>query len=78
MIEKGERALNVKFDRKADIVLSANGSLNLAQILCFNICAFANISETQEQTCFIRSDLDVAKKSVVTKDLEPKFEHTIR
>src|SRR5437879_4103120 len=34
MVEKGENALNIKFDRKAEIVLAASGSLNIAQFLC--------------------------------------------
>jgi thymidylate kinase len=41
MIEKGEKALNIEFDRKAEIALAANGSLNLAQFICFNLCARA-------------------------------------
>jgi adenylate kinase family enzyme len=77
MIEKGENALNAKFDRKAEIVLTANGSLNLAQFLCFNVCAGANVIETQEQTQFIQCDIDAAKKSM-TVDLGRKFEQTIR
>lgn len=77
MIEKGENALNAKFDRKADIVLTANGSLNLAQFLCFNVCASAQIFETQEQIQFIHCDIDTAIKSMVI-DLGRKFDQTVR
>ncbi|HEU5377748.1 MAG TPA: TIR domain-containing protein [Ktedonobacteraceae bacterium] len=77
MIRKGEKALNIKFDGKAEIVLAANGSLNLAQFLCFNMCAAAKIIETQVQTCFVRCDIDAAKK-LMTIDLGRKFEQTVR
>jgi hypothetical protein len=77
MIEKGEEALNIKFDRKSEIILAANGSLNIAQFLCFNLCASAGIVETQEQTQFIKCDIDAAIKAA-TIDLERKFGSTIR
>jgi TIR domain-containing protein len=34
MIEQGENALNIKFDRKTEIVSATSGSLNVAQFLC--------------------------------------------
>jgi hypothetical protein len=77
MIKKGEEALNIKFDRKSEIVLAANGSLNIAQFLCFDLCASAGIIETQEQTQFIKCDIDAAIKAA-TIDLERKFGSTIR
>jgi hypothetical protein len=77
MIEKGEEVLNSKFDRKSEIVIAANGSLNIAQFLCFNLCASAGIHETQERTQFIKCDIDAAIKAV-TADLERKFGWTIR
>jgi len=77
MIEKGEEALNAIFDRKAEIVLAANGSLNLAQFLCFNMCAAAKIIETQEKTHFIHGNIDAAIKSMMI-DLGRKFDQTIR
>jgi hypothetical protein len=76
MIEKGEKALNISFDRKAEIALAANGSLNLAQFICFNLCAIAGITETQEQAYVIQCDIDTALENVMT-DLERKFEESI-
>jgi TIR domain len=77
MIRQGEDALNIEFDRKADIVLAANNSLNLAQFLCFNLCVSAQTTETQEQTRLAHCEIDVAKKSMLI-DLERKFARSIR
>lgn len=76
MIEKGEKALNIEFERKAEIALAANGSLNLAQFICFNLCARAAVLETQDQTQVIRCDIDEAIDRVMT-DLARKFEEPI-
>lgn len=77
VIEKGEEALNVRFESKADLVLAANGSLNLAQYLCFYICALAKVTETQKYTRIIRSDIRQVIKEVL-KDLKMKFGKSIR
>ncbi len=77
MIEKGEEALNIRFDRKAEIASTANGSLNVAQFLCFSLCAMAGINETQEQTQVIQCDIDSAIEYVMAY-LERKFEESIR
>ena len=76
MIKKGEAALNIRFDRKAEIALAANGSLNLAQFLCFSLCAMAGIFETQEQMQVVPCDIDSAIAYVMTF-LEKKFEVSI-
>lgn len=76
IIEKGEAALNIQFDRKAELALAANGSLNLAQFLCFSLCAMAGIIETQEQTQVVPCDIDSAIAYVMSY-LEKKFEVSI-
>jgi hypothetical protein len=50
VIEKGEEALNIRFEKKEEIIRAANGSLHLVQHLCYYLCALANATETQEQT----------------------------
>lgn len=77
MIEKGEKALNIQLDRKADIALAANGSLNIAQFLCFYVCALAGITETQRQIQIIRCDVNKAIRQVLG-DLKMKFGQSIR
>ena len=77
MIEKGEKALNIQFDRKIEIALAAGGSLNIAQFLCFNTCHQERLTETQTKLRVIHSDTDVAVSSVMA-DLSRKFGESIR
>ena len=77
MIQKGEQALNIAFDKKSDIVRAAHGSLNIAQLLCFHIAASQNINETQTTAKVINCDLDKAVPRVLEL-LELKFEETVR
>ena len=77
MIEKGEHALNVRFDGKSDIIATAEGSLNLAQFLCFNLCAMARIVQAQEQTYTIPCDIETAV-ALVMVDLARKFVASIQ
>lgn len=76
MINKGEHALNIFFDRKTEIMLAAGGSLNIAQILCSNLAAQAGIDETQGETKIIRCNLENAVLDVM-EQLAPKFEEII-
>ncbi len=77
MIEKGEEALNIRFDRIAEIVLAANGSLNLAQFMCLTLCAMAEVTETQKLKQVIQCDIDKAIERVMTY-LARKFEESIK
>jgi hypothetical protein len=77
MIEEGEKALNIILDRKAEIALAASGSLNIAQYLCYNICAYEGITKTQKKLRTVRCDIDTEVDRVMT-DLTRKFGETIR
>lgn len=77
VIKKGEQALNIEFDRKAEIALVAGGSLNVAQFLCFNICQREKILETQATTKLVECDIDAAVSRVMS-DLARKFEESLR
>jgi TIR domain len=77
MIEAGEKALNIIFDRKADITLAASGSLNIAQHLCYNICAWEGVTETQKNLRIVHCDIDTEVDRVMT-NLARKFGETIR
>ena len=77
MIEKGEEALNIRFDRKAKIVQAASGSLSLAQFLCFNLCTIAGIKQTQERMQVVDPDMETAIGLAIT-DLKQKFEQPIK
>lgn len=45
LIEKGERALNVKIDAAEEIVAQSQGSFNIAQALCHDACLTAEVTE---------------------------------
>lgn len=71
MVEKGELALNVKFSRKADIINAANGSLNIAQILCKQLALREGIEQTQEKQkvirCALEDEIEMLKKTMTAK-----------
>ncbi|MEO1401436.1 MAG: TIR domain-containing protein [Cyanobacteria bacterium J06635_1] len=78
MIGRGESALNVVFDRKTDIARSANGSLNIAQFLCFHLVAREGIIETQQNTELIAGNLEIVISEIMSNELSLKFEDTVR
>ncbi len=57
LIEKGEQALNIKFDKKTEIILASNGSLCIAQRLCNYSAIQADIDKTQQITKIITTNL---------------------
>jgi hypothetical protein len=77
MIKQGEQALNIELDRKAEIALAANGSLNVAQYLCFNICYKERVIRTQDQFRVAYCNVNTAVSSVVN-ELSRKFGESIR
>jgi len=77
MIEKGERVLNIEFDRRTDVVLAASGSLNVAQFLCLYICLKEQVDETQDQRRIVHCDVNAAISNVTT-DLARKFSEPMR
>ena len=77
MIGKGEEALNVRFDRRGEIAIAANGSLNIAQFLCYNICYQEHIRKTQQNLKTIHCNMEVAISNVM-QDLSRKFNKLIR
>ncbi|AUB39529.1 DNA polymerase III, delta prime subunit [Nostoc flagelliforme CCNUN1] len=66
MIEKGELALNIRFSRKAEIVSTSNGSLNIAQMLCAKLAARENVMETEGRLktlhCYLEAEIEETKK----------------
>lgn len=77
MIEKGEHALNVVFPRKAEIVRASAGSLNVAQLLCFTLCAAEGVTATQDVPRRIAGALDEAIERVMAQ-ISLKFGELIR
>lgn len=77
MISKGEKALNISFDRKTEVILASGGSLNIAQILCSNLAAQTGINETQNETRSVHCDLETAIADVM-EILSLKFEEVVQ
>ena len=78
MIRRGEVALNIVFDRRTDIARSANGSLNIAQFLCYHLTAHEGITETQSSTQIIAGNLEIVISEIMSNELSLKFEDAVR
>ncbi len=77
MIEQGETALNVRFYRKSEVVRASNGSLNIAQLLCFQLCGLQGVEQTTSKRETVNADVEAAISRVM-EQIEPKFAETIR
>ncbi len=78
MIRRGEAALNIVFDHRTDIARSANGSLNIAQFLCYHLAAREGIAETQHSTEIIINNLEIIISEIMSNELSLKFEDAVR
>ncbi|GAA1297392.1 hypothetical protein GCM10009634_53210 [Saccharothrix xinjiangensis] len=76
LIEQGEEALNIEFDRKAEISRTAAGSLLTAQMLCWQIALTAGVRHTEPSRRVIHTELGHAR-SKVTERLEPKYHDVV-
>ncbi len=77
LIRKGESALNIQFDRPAEIALAAGGSLNIAQYLCYHLCKKSDTLESQRQPTVVTCQLESAIEDVLI-ELSRKFREAIR
>jgi hypothetical protein len=65
LISKGEQALNVRFARKTEFALSANGSFVVAQMLCEHALLTSDIQETQSGVVSVEVAPSVVVRPVV-------------
>ncbi|MDO9310508.1 MAG: TIR domain-containing protein, partial [Nitrosomonas sp.] len=72
LIEKGEAALKISINIKADIVRESQGSFHLAQILCHDTCVDAGILEEKEEQQVLTSSIEVIRERVLS-DLAKSF-----
>ncbi|QBD75912.1 TIR domain-containing protein [Ktedonosporobacter rubrisoli] len=77
MIEQGETALNIRFARKTEIAFAASGSLNIAQYLCYDICACERIERTQARLREISYAMSASIEQTMA-GLKPKFAQTVK
>ncbi|MEU4767098.1 TIR domain-containing protein [Actinosynnema sp. NPDC023794] len=76
MIEQGENALNIAFDRKAEISRASAGSLLTAQMLCWQIAVTAGVEQTEPGRKAVRTDLAHARAKV-TERLKLKYHDVV-
>ncbi|MEU4442976.1 TIR domain-containing protein [Actinosynnema sp. NPDC050801] len=76
MIEQGENALNIAFDRKAEISRASAGSLLTAQMLCWQIAVTAGVEQTEPSRKSVRTDLAHARAKV-TERLKLKYHDVV-
>lgn len=72
LITKGQKELNIDILTKAAIVDSAGGSFYLAQMLCYELCAKAGITETQNQLTTIDFSFELVQNAV-WRELSNRF-----
>jgi TIR domain/CHAT domain len=78
MIQRGEAALNLVFERRIDIVRSAQGSLNIAQYLCYHLATEEGITETQQIKEIVSANLENVISEIMGTELSLKFEDAVR
>jgi hypothetical protein len=72
LIARGEEALSVKITQKDAIATRAQGSFQIAQLLCHKLCILAKVIETCAQQTTIDLSLDVVIEDVMV-DLGRQF-----
>lgn len=73
VIEKGEQVLNIRIESKADIIERAQGSFQIAQVLCYALCAKEGVEETVAgETRRLVTSIDVIVERVM-EDLDRQF-----
>lgn len=65
LIEKGEAALNVSINTKADIVELSKGGFHIAQYLCSEVCTLGGVLETQATLSTVQVSIEVVKDRVL-------------
>jgi hypothetical protein len=72
LVELGEEALNVSIVAKEDIVKRSQGSFQIAQVLCYNLCAREGVDHTVEVRRVLGVSIDVTIERVM-EDLGRQF-----
>ncbi|GAB4047086.1 hypothetical protein GCM10028810_28640 [Spirosoma litoris] len=76
LIEKGEKALNIKFEKKSDLIVLSNGSLSIAQFICYHSVIDDNINNTVPVTKIVKGNIgDIIAE--VRRVMSRKFDNFI-
>ncbi|NIJ91889.1 hypothetical protein FHT12_000547 [Xanthomonas campestris] len=65
LVTLGEKELNVTFDHKRAIAERAEGSFQIAQLLCHKLCTSSGITETQDSPKQVKVSLDFIVEEVM-------------
>ena len=65
LIRRGESALNVQIPQTKEVAERAQGSFQIAQLLCHKICILDRITESQAARTLTKTSLDVALEDVM-------------
>lgn len=65
LIDLGEVALNIEIRAKPELVARAQGSFQIAQVLCYALCARERVEETQQNLRRLNVSLDVIVEQVM-------------
>ena len=66
LVAKGEDALNIVISDRAEVARRAQGSFQIAQLLCSKLCVLDHVTETQGLTKTITTSLNVAVEDVMS------------
>jgi TIR domain len=77
VIARGEEALNVVFRTRTELVTACRGSMNVAQMLSYYLCALDGVEMTQPSRRTITASLQGAVERALAQ-VEPKFGPTAR
>lgn len=72
LIGRGEKALNISIDQKHFVAKRAQGSFQIAQLLCHKLCVLSNLTETSNNLRNIDLAIDVIVEDVMI-DLGRQF-----
>jgi hypothetical protein len=72
LVAKGEKALNIVIPDQPEVAERAQGSFQIAQLLCSKLFVLDHVTETQDVRLTIRTSLNVAVENVMS-DLGRQF-----
>jgi len=76
MVEKGEAALKIAFEGKAEIIRASAGSLLTAQMLCWHLATMAGVERTLHEVTRVHTDISIARTKVYNS-LKLKYERMV-
>lgn len=67
LIDKGSEALNIEISVADEIIRAADGSFNIAQMLCHDACLSADVTETSNEPRTVNASYELVKERVLDR-----------